>query len=194
MKLSISVMAHPSREQFFDYLRKRLDNPPFAIDQNNNLIENCKAAWRMHDPEAGFHAVIQDDAIVCENFKYMATGFIARMENQRITAGELPYAYNFFTIVSTQVKLSEYRGYSIEQRNRGGVAICLPVNQIESMLEFYDTLTDKHDDYRIGQWLLKMNFKTCYPIPCFIDHDDNNPSLCSHPKLMRRAYKYVDNM
>ncbi len=45
--LSISVMAHPQRANFFKGLRDKLGDVPFSIDQKNNLIENCKAAWRM---------------------------------------------------------------------------------------------------------------------------------------------------
>lgn len=194
MKLSISIMAHPSRKHFFNELIKRLDHPIFAIDQNNNLLENCKRAWRLYDPDCDFHTVVQDDAVVCQNFRERAIEFITAREAERIAANQLPYAYNFFTIVSTQVKLTEWKGYAIEDKNRGGVAICLPTNQIESMLEYYDTLTDKHDDYRIGQWLIANKFKVCYPVPSLIDHDDNNPSLCSHPKLFRRAYKYIDKL
>lgn len=186
-------MAHPSRKHFFEDLSKKLDHPLFVVDEGRGLIANCRRSWEVHNPQADFHVVIQDDAIVCKNFKEIATGFISRMEAERIAANQLPYAYNFFTIESTQVKLTEWKGYAIDERNRGGVAICLPTNQIESMLEYYDTLTDKHDDYRIGQWLKANNIKVCYPIPSLIDHDDNNPSLCSHPKLMRKAYKFVDN-
>ena len=48
VKLSISIMAHPSRASFFPRLKEKLgDDVPFSIDQKNNLLENCKAAWRL---------------------------------------------------------------------------------------------------------------------------------------------------
>ena len=49
-------MAHPSRAQHFDHLREKLQvsDAQFCIDQNNCLLENSKASWRMFDPEADF--------------------------------------------------------------------------------------------------------------------------------------------
>ena len=41
MNLSISVMAHPSRAEFFPYLSERLGSPLFSVDQHDNLLENC---------------------------------------------------------------------------------------------------------------------------------------------------------
>ena len=195
VKLSISVMAHPSRSQFFGRLREKLDNPPFSIDQNNNIIENCKSAWMLHDPDADFHIVVQDDAIVCNNFKERAVKFITDRESERIVNKNPIQIYNFFVRFehTTQMAQIEKQGYAIEARNRGGVAICLPVNQIKSVFEYYDTLTDKHDDERIGAWMMKNKYRVCYSIPCLIDHDDNNTSLVGHNGLNRTAYKFIDN-
>ncbi|MFA5391718.1 MAG: hypothetical protein WC331_09890, partial [Candidatus Omnitrophota bacterium] len=47
-KLSVSIMAHPSREDFFPYLRERLGDVPMAIDRGVGIWENCKNAWRLH--------------------------------------------------------------------------------------------------------------------------------------------------
>ena len=69
IKLSISVMAHPSREKYFGYLKERLGDIPFAIDtESKGVWENCKRAWKLYDPMADFHLVVQDDAIVCDDF------------------------------------------------------------------------------------------------------------------------------
>ena len=197
IKLSISVMAHPSREYYFAKLKQQLGDAPFAIDQNNNLIENCKAAWRLHDKTADFHVVIQDDAIVCNNFKERAENFITDMESKRIAENQTVYGYNFF--IKPEYKPNQMlsfarQGYIIEARNRGGVAICLPVNQIESMLKYFDTLKDRHDDERISQWVVKNKFRMCFPIPSLIDHDDDQPSLAGNkPHQGRHAYKFIDS-
>lgn len=198
IKLSITVMAHPARQQNFEYLQERLGIPitKFSIDQNNNLIENCKNAWLLHDKDADFAVTVQDDAIVCNNFKERAERFITERESERIARKEKPYGYNFFVrSLPDPVKMREYenQGYSLEARNRGGVAICLPTNQIENMLRCYSTLTDRHDDERIGQWMQRNGFKACFPIPSLIDHDDHKISLAGNNGLMRQAYKFIDN-
>ena len=195
--LSISVMAHPQRANFFQGLRDKLGDVPFSIDQKNNLIENCKAAWRLHDPAADFHVVIQDDAIVCSNFKERAIKFITARESERIAYGNPVQGYNFFIrqeYPNEKMREFEKTGYYFEGRNRGGVAICLPVNQIENMLEFFDTIDNRHDDERISQWIAKNKFRMCFPIPSLIDHNDHNPSVAGNkPNVVRQAYKFIDN-
>lgn len=198
VKLSISVMAHPSRASFFPRLKERLgEDVPFSIDQKNNLIENCKAAWRLHDPESDFHVVIQDDAIVCNNFKERAIKFITERESERIAYNNPVQGYNFFIrqeYPNEKMREFERQGYYFEGRNRGGVAICLPVNQIENMLEFFDTIDNRHDDERISQWVVKNKFRMCFPIPSLIDHNDHNPSIAGNrPNVIRQAYKFIDN-
>lgn len=202
--LSISVMAHPQRASFFQGLRDKLGDVPFSIDQNNNLIENCKAAWRLHDPGADFHVVIQDDAIVCNNFKERAIKFITARESERIAYGNPVQGYNFFIrqeFPPDKMREFEKQGCLYDGRNRGGVAICLPVNQIESMLEFFDTIDNRHDDERISQWIVKNKFRMCFPIPSLIDHNDHNPSIAGNkpsvagnrPNFIRQAWKFIDN-
>lgn len=200
IKLSISVMAHPSRAHFFPELQKKLNIPMslFSVDKKNDLIENCKAAWRLHDKNADFHVVIQDDAIVCNSFKERAEAFITEMEAERIAKNEPVYGYNFFIrpeYSEAQMQAFYKKGYQLLPQNRGGVAICLPVKQIESMLKFYDTLKIRHDDERISQWIRKKGFRMCFPIPSLVDHDDHNPSLAGNGiGLNRQAYKYIDNL
>lgn len=197
IKLSVSVMAHPSRSHFFNQLKEKLGDVPFSIDHQNDLIENSKAAWKMYDPAADFHVVIQDDAIVCNRFQERASKFITGMESERIFKNEPVYGYNFFIrpeYSMSQMSKYEEQGYLVEARNRGGVAICLPVNQIEDMLRFYDTSNNRHDDERISQWIAKKGYKMCFPIPSLIDHNDHNPSIAGNrPKVIRQAYKFIDN-
>lgn len=197
MKLSMSVMAHPSRSEFFPRLKERLGDVPFAIDRNNNLIENCKAAWLLHDPKSDFHCVIQDDGIVCKDFKNRAIDFIKKREEERALNNWAVTCYNFYCrAFYPPDKMAEFekRGCIYEGYNRGGVAICLPTNQIESMLKFYDTLQSLHDDVRISQWIAYNKFRMCFSIPSLVDHDDHNPSIAgSKPAVFRKAFKFIDD-
>jgi hypothetical protein len=197
IKLSISIMAHPSRSDFFPGIKEKLGDVPFAIDQNNNLLENCKAAWRLYNPSADFHVVIQDDGIICNNFKERAEKFITEREAERALNNWAATCYNFYCRAFYPLdKMAEFekQGYLYEGYNRGGVAICLPTNQIESMLKYYDTLPSLHDDVRISQWLATSKFRMCFAIPSLVDHDDHNPSLAgSKPVIFRKAYSFIDD-
>lgn len=197
VKLSISVMAHPSRSAFFQGLKDKLGDVPFAIDDGRGLLENCKQAWRLYDMNSDFHVVIQDDAIVCNNFKERAEKFILERETDRVANNRPVNGYNFFLMAiypPEKMRFYEKQGYLYEGFNRGGVAICLPTNQIESMLKYYDTLENLHDDVRISRWIIKNKFRMCFPVPSLVDHDDHNPSLAgSHPKILRKAYSFIDD-
>ena len=67
--LSMSIMAHTSRVKYFPYLKSRMEGAQWSIDKKNSLLENSKASWSMHDPEADFHVVVQDDSIVCDKLQ-----------------------------------------------------------------------------------------------------------------------------
>ena len=69
MKISIAVMMHPSREKYKDYLKSKLGDVPFSIDEGIGLRANSKRTWLMYDKTADFHIVVQDDALVCGNFR-----------------------------------------------------------------------------------------------------------------------------
>ena len=198
IRLSISVMAHPSRADRFTELSEKLQIPmtQFSIDQKNNLIENSKASWRLHDPTADFHVVIQDDAIVCKNFIKRATDFILRMEKERAAKQDVPYGYNFFIKPEHSAsKMAEFerQGFIEDMRNRGGVAICLPVDLIGEMLVHFDNVGSRHDDERINNWVNKKRIKMIFPIPSLVDHDDHRPSLAGNQiNQGREAYKFID--
>lgn len=194
VNLSISVMAHHSRSAFFPYLQERLGVPlsQFSIDTENNLLKNCKSAWRLHDPSADFHVVIQDDAIVCDDFHARAIEFITKHENRRIKENLPEQGYNFFLKLNdngTPLRLSD--GYYTSNVTRGGVAICLPVKHIEPMLEEFDRQFSRHDDDRISAYITKNNMRMIFPVPSLIDHRSELDSLAGNKRSLS-AYNYID--
>jgi hypothetical protein len=180
VKLSISVMAHPSRAQFFPYLQERLGNPPFSVDQKNNLVENCKAAWLLHDPAATHHVVIQDDAIVTDHFREKAVAFIAEQERKR-APGSPPQGYNFFLKQDQRLTpLWVKDGVYTDRVTRGGVAICLPVAHIKPMLVEFDRQRSRHDDDRISEYVKRKGMKMLFPVPSLIGHRGDIDSVAGN--------------
>lgn len=192
--LSISVMAHPKRAEFFPYLRERLgDDVPFSIDQKDNLLENSKAAWRLHDKNADFHVVIQDDCIVCDNFKERAIKFLSEMEEKRVAECRRPQGYNFFLKNAddgSQLEITE--NFYVDIWTRAGLSICLPVRYIEPMLEEFDKQRSRHDDDRISAYMQKHQFRIVFPFPSLIDHRIELESLANNV-VGNRAIKFIDN-
>ena len=187
VKLSISVMAHPSRSQFFPYLKEKLQIPmtQFSIDQKNNLLENCKASWMKHDPQADFHCVVQDDALICENFREKTVAFITEQEKKRIYDARPVQGYNFFLKQDpNRAPLWIKDGVYTDNVTRGGVAICLPVSHIEAMLTEFDRQRSRHDDDRVSEYVKRNGIKMLFPVPSFIGHRSEIPSIVNNNKSL----------
>jgi len=194
-QLSISVMAHPSREAKFAYLRSRLgEDTPFAVDDGRGIIENCLHAWELHDPEASHHVVLQDDSIVCEGFKEKAEAFIDRVHRQ-YKGGHKAFSFYFGARQALQqlAVAGMKQGYVIRRRPYWGVAICLPVPLIPEMIREVRAMTgnEKHDDARIGNYLAQKGIAVFFPMPSLIDHSHGH-SLVGDPGENRHAFAYID--
>jgi hypothetical protein len=191
IKLSISVMAHPSRAAHFDHLRTKLQvsDECFCIDQKNCLLENSKASWWMFDPQADFHLVAQDDGIVVDNFRERAVSFITEQEEKRIKEGRPAQGYNFFLKKDrNNTPLWPKDGAYTDNVTRAGIAICLPVKHIPSMLAEFDRQHSRHDDDRISEYCKKTGMKILFPVPSLINHRIDQESLAHNP-VDRMAWK-----
>src|SRR3989344_1340879 len=195
--LSISIMAHPSREKYFPYLKERLGDVPFSVDRERiGAWPNCRRAWLLYDPEALFHVVIQDDAIVCDNFQARAEKVIN--EASRVM-GSNHFAISFYhgnkKAFADEARAALKRGYRIHSRPGWGVAICLPTKVIQDLVRECDTFDELQDDERISRFLLNHKMGVYFPMPSLIDHraNDETPSLVGDPGENRCAFAFIDS-
>lgn len=189
-------MAHPSRKDFFPYLKEKLGDVPITVDEGWGITENCKRAWQMHDPKADFHIVIQDDCIVCDNFKERAEKILIEYEEKRKVKNYKTRAYNFYYAHRVRLKeeaaLGEKRGWVIHNVVRWGPAVCLPTKLIPEMLNYFETLKDPQDDERISKYLKKKGILVVFPIPSLINHRHGNSLVGNDSQGPRQAYKFID--
>lgn len=171
--ISISIMASEERKQYFSYLKEKLGDVPFSIDaprkhpKNVGVWENCKRAWKLHNPDSTHHLVIQDDGIICDNL-------LERIENLLSkTPGDYAYSLYFGDELACRVEektKSEREGFIIRKLLNSGVAIMLPTNKIDKIMEIAERNNTNIDDANIGYALQQLNMKVVYPVPCFIAH------------------------
>lgn len=134
-KLSITIMAHPSRADLIPALQKAIGGDvPVVFDEKQNVWDTCRRAWLAHDMSAEYGLVIQDDAIVCDNFRERAEAILNRQERDFITA--------FY--------VGKQGANRINQAIRNGedhfiagfiyneVALCMKTKHIERMIKFCD--------------------------------------------------------
>jgi hypothetical protein len=187
MKMSISVMAHPSRAQYFEYLKNKLGDVKWSIDDGCGLLANCRRAWLMYDPTADYHVVIQDDCIVCDDFYNRA---IASLEK----AGGLAVSF-FYSQSKFYQKFERERkdtGAIVKKGLYGGLAICLPTKLISEMIKHYDADHVPFDDHRIGRYLMSKRINIYNPFPCLIDHRQGHKSLFTGMLSQAKAAEYID--
>lgn len=196
--LSVSVMAHPSREKYFPYLKARLGDAPFSVDrENKGLWANCRRAWLLHNPEALFHTVIQDDAIVCDDFQVRAEKAI---NDASRVMGSNPFAISFYygnrKDFADEARLGLKQGYVVRERPGWGVAICMPTAVIPDLVRECDTFDEPQDDERISRFLHNHKMDIYFPMPSLIDHrtSDETPSLVGDPGENRCAFAFIDSL
>jgi hypothetical protein len=191
MKIAVSIMAHPKRLKYIPYLIKKLGDVPIVIDLKNDIWDTRKRAMQICDRSANYVLVIQDDAIIGKDF----------YKNVEKEIREHPgNAYSFY--FGNRKKLLE-KAKKAEKQNgilmgwvSWGVAICLPMNIIDDLMQWCDKNIHlryrKHDDTMIAKYLCAKRINTWYPIPSLVDHRTEERSLVdSQVGGGRRAYKFI---
>ena len=191
MKISISVMAHPKRAEFFDYIKQKLGDVPFSIDEKSEgCAINGQRSWSMFDPLADWHIVIQDDAIICDNFIERAEKVIEQAIKNN--CGAVSFHWGKRARMEDRSKKGLKEGFIISKWLHWGVAVCIKTELVRPMLEHVNKMNIPQDDTRIANFLMKNEIKIYYPMPSLIDHRKGE-SLVKDPGQNRVAYKFIDN-
>lgn len=207
--LTVSVMAHPTRGNYFPYLRERLGDVPFAIDRRSEGVwANCRKAWKLGlrmKTDAPYHCVIQDDALVCRDFYRRAESVLAQVKGQerefkrKWMKDELVVNFYFGRrpALLRIGRQSMKRGYWLWHNVCWGVALCLRREWIAEMIDFCDRIEGvPQDDERITRYLRSKGRHTYFPVPCLVNHRTGQecPSLIGDPGLDRSAFAWVDDV
>ena len=202
IRISKTIMAYKNRAHRIPYLRKMLGNVSVSLDDGSlGIYKNSRQSWLSSEKNSDFHLVIQDDALVCENF-------YKRVHEVLDKAGEdrFKYAYCFYFRLKNPKKpvFMDFNKKAVEGLSRGlffdkylryGIALMIPSSKVLEMIEHSDSLDDlgKHDDSRYSNFLSKNNIPIVYTLPSLIDQApelDSTHSSRSNEGL--RATWYVD--
>ena len=180
---------HPDRQEFAEYLQDKLGPVPIVLDRGKGIWDTCCRAWQEADPKADFHLVVQDDAIVCSDFR------------QRAEAELLDgFAHSFyFGYRGNMLRLAEQGlrdGYIVKKGLHWGIAVCLPQKLVEPMIDFGNRseIPDHLDDTKIKEFLNSEGILVRYPMPSLIDHRSELESFVTGKvELGRKAYRFIDS-
>lgn len=205
MKLSVSIMAHRARQEHAEELQSRLDREaPIVYDPQPlpspdpvQRWHTGRMAWEAHDPEADWHMVIQDDALVCDDL-------VSGLEKALEVLGPkgLVCAYSGTgkpdqTHIKRAIAHAREHGHSWWSSRSlcWGVAIIAPVPTIGAMLKWCSQPHRKGINYdkKIGLYYRDVkNWRSWYTNPSLVDHRDGE-SLVGHGTTIpggRRAHNF----
>jgi len=180
--VSVAIMAHPSRSEFVDELQTQLPEAEVVWDRCNDRWDTGRRAVMAYDPDADWHLVVQDDAILCSTFLPGVEAALAGVPLEHpvsfYTGKTRPYgSFMKKTVASAR----HHRRAWVKMRGPlWGVAIAQPVAMIERMVEGADELDNiPNYDMRIAEWYHWQGIECFYSVPSLVDHrtGPSNPSL-----------------
>lgn len=200
MKITVTVMAHPKRREAAEALYLELVNYPFAHvsitwDEQNNEWHTGERALRCGANKADWHVVIQDDAILCDDFYGNLVAALSvlpeRVLTSLYTGTGRPLGKRVKAAVEKAADASWLRHYILFW----GVAIAIPSDHIEPMLDFVKDRTEPYD-FRIGVFYQRNRLPVYYTNPSLVDHNEAMGSLIDNdkPEQTRVAHKLVQGL
>jgi hypothetical protein len=199
VKLSASVMAHPSREAEVGQLLAALDRPvPVHWDDEGPPSGNADRVWRtarggwgLHDPEADWHALIQDDAVPCADLLAGLETALAFVPQDAVVSPYLGTGRNVPIRWEAMARAAETAGAPWVRSTKlmWGVCIVLPTKLIPEMITYSDRRAGVPDDMRVAGWAEKTGREVWYTWPSLVDHLPV-PSLTKHKARERVARQH----
>lgn len=183
MSLSISVMAHPARVHLLVPLLRSLhetvDVVPVAWDRegeprrdHDRIWRNCRSAWEMHNPDAQWHLVLQDDAVIPAGLARATESALRWIPSKAAVSlylGQVRPQATLWSQLADRARECE-ASWIVGPRLMWGVALILPTVFIPEMLAWGDRQHGMPDDQRIGAWAKRKGLEAWYPWPSFVDH------------------------
>lgn len=201
MRLSASVMAHPSREAEVGQLLAALDRPvPVYWDDEGPASGNgdrvwrtARGAWQMADPDADWHVLLQDDARPCTDLLAGLEKALAYVPQDAVVSGYLGTGRNVPIRWEAMARAADSAGANWVRSRKlmWGVCIALPVALIGDMITYANQRAGVPDDMRVAGWAEKRGHEVWYPWPSLVDHLPI-PSLTKHKARERVARRWYE--
>ena len=195
MRLSASIMAHPDRAGLVDRLQSALDRDiPVAWDERGDRWDTGSRAWRMADPDADYHLVIQDDAIPCRDLLAGLERALDELPEPghpvSLYVGKVKPFSAVVTAMVNQAATTPTSWLSMPDLN-WGVGIAMPVKHVEPALDWGEANKRRIANYdmRLSRYFCHEGLWTYYTWPSLVDHDDG-PSLIDHGSG-RHAHRFL---
>lgn len=192
-------MAHPKREAEATALYNQLKDTGFiktsiVYDEKNEEWDTGKRSLQDFHPDAMWHIVLQDDAVLPPNFHETVCSLL-RHADFTLTSFYVGQCRPFPQRVNRAVgRAIRSKSTWLEARSLyWGVGVAIPTNQINDVLEGVKDC-DLPYDQRLGFYYDKNNMPVRYTLPSIVDHKDDGSLLPGHDRRAsspRVAHQFI---
>lgn len=178
MRVEYAVMAHESRFEHMIEVATHLNTGFLSVDDGTlGVWGNARKCWLTIDPGSDYGIVIQDDAILCNDFRNKAETFLEQHKGHVIS----------FYFGHQRKSVKYLRPEYFDAPLYHAVALAIPSDQIIDMIRYCDKKTEvEGDDMKIRRWLISQN-RTCrYSNPSLVQHKDIS-SIVNPDKPVRQS-------
>lgn len=200
MIITVTIMAHPKRKLYAEYLESMLKYYPFSEvsitwDQKNIEWDTGMRALLAGVGKGDYHVVIQDDAILTPNFYENIQGAITNCPDKTLISLYTGTARPLGKRVKAAVNKAYFASWLRFGLLLWGVGIVIPSDHIEPMLDFVSDRNELYDS-RIGIFYQRNMLPIYYTMPSLVDHDDGLGSLLGHGQAPepRVAHKLASSL
>jgi hypothetical protein len=183
MNVSYAIMAHPTRDHYVEGLQEDLPNVATCWDRVNNEWDTASRALAAYESDADWHVVVQDDAILCDNFADIAWEALNGIRHNGpvsfYTGCGRPYAKEIKRLVD-EVTERNVPWIAMPNGPLWGVCLAFPVRLIDQMIEACDEKRIVDYDSKVCDFFRHdEKLETWYSMPSLVDHRDEagSPSL-----------------
>jgi len=182
---SFAVMAHPTRRVMAQELARALpDETTVAWDRVNNEWDTARRALLAYDPNATWHVVVQDDAVLCRDFAAGVEDALGGVESRHdglvsfYTGQSRPYGKEVRRLVNKAGKQGA-PWIAMEKGPYWGVCLAFPTEYIEGLIDFCDASLKVDYDNKLFDFFSERGVETWYSQPSLVNHRDSpeSPSL-----------------
>lgn len=199
MKITCSIMAHPSRHVAAQALYNQLHDMPFmkvaiVYDKINDEWDTGERCLRDGMGWGDWHVIIQDDAILTPDFYQNLEGAIKAVPEKVLISLYTGTVKPMPDRVKQAVDKAYFATWLRSNLLYWGVGVALPTEHIKPLLEAVEGREELYD-VRIGMFYYQNRLPIYYTMPSLVDHDDDLASIVGTDATEpRRAHKLASGV
>jgi hypothetical protein len=191
--LSVTIMAHPKRESMALELAMEVIDQGLEAgivwDNINNRWDTGRRSLLAYDATFDqvktHHLVLQDDAVIPDNFMELVSAALA------VPPDDSPICLYTGKAISRRLKTIRTNPSWLTMPGiNWGVGLIIPTHHIEELVAFGDKRQEDNYDMRISRFYQEKGWRVWYPQPSLVNHR-HTPSLVEGRGGRRTAHSYV---